>query len=195
MDTPENGNGLERKPVVPLRALLISFLKLGTTSFGGGTVAWTHREIVERRQWLTEEKFLRTLAIAQVLPGANPVNLAVYIGMQLRGFAGALLATFGMVALPFCIILLLGLIYHQISAYPQTQSILGGLACVGIASMLITGIKSSRRLKGRITPICIAALVFVLVGVLRWPMIAVVVPAIPLSILVAYWFEKDRHHG
>ena len=53
------------------------FLRVGVTAFGGGTTAFTHRELVERTGWLTEQSFLTGLTIAQVLPGANPVNLAL----------------------------------------------------------------------------------------------------------------------
>jgi chromate transporter len=177
-----------RSPQVPLSAILATFLKLGATSFGGGTSAWMHREVVGRRGWLSEENFLETLTVAQVMPGANPVNLAVYVGLRLRGFIGAALAGFGMIAPAFCIILLLGFAYSHLSGYPQTHVVLGGLACVGIAATLTMGVKTARRLKGRIVPMAIAAAIFTMVGVLRWPLVAVVVAVAPLSILAA-WLE------
>ena len=60
-----------------LLELLIVFLKIGVFSFGGGTRPMMHRETVENRPWLSEKDFLAGFAIAQVLPGANPVNLAM----------------------------------------------------------------------------------------------------------------------
>lgn len=195
MDKSIDDVAIKQQPEVPLMALLVSFLRLGMTSFGGGTIAWTHREVVERREWLSEDKFLQMLTVAQVLPGANPVNIAVYVGVQLRGYLGGIVAAFGMVAMPFCFILLLGVTYHQLAAYPATQAVLGGLACVGIASMLLTGSKSAKRLKKQIVPICIAAAIFILVGVLRLSMVAVVLVAIPISILSAYWLENRRENN
>lgn len=184
----------EAKPPT-LPAILASFLRLGSSSFGGGTVGWTYREIVERRGWMSEEKFLQTVTIAQVLPGANPVNLAVYVGLQLRGLAGAALAAFGMIAMPFCIILLLSFTYQALSGYPQTRTVLGGLACVGIASLLMAGGKSARQLKKRYFPIAVAAVIFVLVGIVRLPMIPVVLVALPVSVGFAYWLEGDKTNG
>ena len=72
------------KERVPLLTLMAVFFRVGVTSFGGSTAAWLHREIVERRRWLDDEGFLTALTLAQVLPGANPVNLSIYVGSHLR---------------------------------------------------------------------------------------------------------------
>jgi chromate transporter len=195
MDKRVEEEALPAQAQVALSALLYVFLKLGASSFGGGVSGWIHREIVERRQWLSDDRFLQAITIAQVMPGANPVNLAVYIGMQLRGFVGAAVAAFGMITPAFCIILLLGAGYGFISRYPEAHVVLGGLACAGIASTLTMGIKTARRLKGQVVPIGIAAAIFIMVGVLRWPLVAVVATSAPLSIIAAYWLERKRRHG
>jgi chromate transporter len=185
-------------PQVSLPALLVSFLRLGTSSFGGGMAGWTHREIVERRQWLDEETFMNTLTIAQILPGANPVNLAVYIGLKLRGVVGACIAFSGMLAPAFTVILLMNLVYERLRAYPETHTVLQGLACVGIASTLTMGIKTARRLRRVPLPMLTALAVFLAVGPLRWPLIPVVAVAIPASVLFAFYGKsgrKERSNG
>lgn len=178
-----------------LRDILVSFLKLGTASFGGGTVAWTNREVVDRRGWMTEDRFLQVLTVALVMPGANPVNVAVSVGQELRGYAGAAVAAFGMVAPPFCIILLLAIFYHLISGYQHSATVLGGLACVGIASMLQTGLKGAQRLKGKLMPIAVAVVIFALVGIVRLPMVPVVLIGTPLSVLACYLMERRKTNG
>ena len=195
MDKRVEGSEHSLSHPASLSALLMAFLRLGATSFGGGTAAWTHREIVEHRQWLSEEQFLQALTVAQVMPGANPVNLSVFIGLQLRGFAGAVVAGFGMVAPAFCIILLLAAGYGLVSGYPAAHLVLGGLACVGIAATLTMGIKSARRMKGRVIPFGIAAAIFVMVGVFHWPLVAVVLAVTPISVFAAYWLERAPQHG
>jgi len=175
--------------------ILLSFLKLGTTSFGGGTVAWTNREVVLRRRWMSEDKFLQILTVAMVMPGANPVNLAVSVGQHLRGYSGATVAALGMIVPPFGIILLFGIGYRWLLAYPQTNTVLAGLACVGIASMLQTGVKTALRLTGQIVPILIAAAIFLAVGILRLPMVPVVLIAVPFSVAAAYLLDRRRRHG
>ncbi|MGO4622452.1 chromate transporter [Ensifer sp. 2YAB10] len=181
---------------VPVLDLLSSFLRLGASSFGGGMTGWTHREIVERRRWLTDQEFLQTLTIAQIMPGANPVNLAVYIGLKLSGLRGAAAALCGMIMPAFLAILALSFTYQQLRSYPEAQAVLRGLACVGIASSLTMGIKTARRLKPHVLPIGIAIAVFLTVGVLRWPLVLVVTGAIPISVAATFWLERRRsHHG
>ena len=180
-------------PQVPLSALFASFIRLGVSSFGGGMSGWTHREIVERRGWLDEDNFLKTLTIAQILPGANPVNLAVYIGLKLRGWIGAGVAMFGMIVPAFTVILLLSLAYERLNAYPAAHTVLRGLACVGIASTLTMGLKTARRLRRQVAPITIAAAVFIMVAILRWPLVPVVAAVIPISIFAAFLLKETKH--
>lgn len=193
MDKAVNEETMGSIPQVPLSALFVSFLRLGASSFGGGVSGWTHREIVERRGWLDEDNFLKTLTIAQILPGANPVNLAVYIGLKLRGWIGACVALVSMITPAFTVILLISLAYEELSAYPATHTVLRGLACVGIASTLTMGIKTARRLRRQTAPIVIAAAVFIMVGVLRWPLIPVVAVIIPVSIFAAFRLRETKH--
>lgn len=195
MDYEEGEQTASERAPVPLRALLGSFLKLGATSFGGGTTGWTHREIVERRAWLSEESFMQALTIAQVMPGANAVNLAVYVGMQLRGWAGATVAAFGIVTPAFVLILMFAGLYTQLYGYPQAQAVLTGLACVGMASTLAAGVKIAKRLTGQLVPIAIAVAIFVMVGILRWPLILVVAVFIPVSVISAYLLQRRSQHG
>ena len=172
-------------PQVPLPALAGTFLRLGIMSFGGGMAAWVHRELVERRGWVSEEAYLTGLTVAQILPGANPVNLALYFGLHLRGSAGAAAAALGLLAPSFTIILVLGAIYNRFADTSALHAILGGLATVGIAVSISVGVKFARQLGRNVVASLIAAAVFVAVGLLHWPMTPVVVVLAPISILLA----------
>jgi chromate transporter len=177
---------------VSLLSIGLCFLKLGVTSFGGGAVGWIYREVVENQRWMSDQRFLKSLAIAQILPGANVVNITVYVGMTLRGPAGAAVAAAGIVTLPLAILLLLGSAYEHIAGDPVARSILSGLLCVGLAAMLSTCLVASRQLRRHVGQIFIAATIFLLVGILRWPMIWVVLVMVPVSILGAYYFKIGR---
>ncbi len=173
-------------------SIFLSFLKIGLTSFGGGTSAWMHREVVERHRWLTEEQFLASLTVAQVLPGANPVNMAVYLGLQLRGGLGAMLAAVAMIVPAFGMILGLGLLYGFLSSSPATHLVLSGLAAVGVGATLVVGFKGARQFARKPMPVLVAAVTFVTVGLLRWPLIPVVLVAVPVSILLSFYLERGR---
>src|ERR1051326_1889508 len=169
------------KPPIPLLELMGVFFRVGVTSFGGSTAAWLYKEIVERRGWLDDDHFLTALTLAQVLPGANPVNLSIYVGSQLRGGIGGVAAAFGMIGPPFVIILILGYLYRQFGASPMAHAILAGLAAVGVGMTLSIGVKLARKVRKPI-PVAIAVALFVTVGVLHWPMLPMVLGLTPISI-------------
>jgi chromate transporter len=181
--TPEQS---AEKPRVPLLELIAVFFRVGITSFGGSTAAWLYRELVEKRGWLDEDHFLTALTLAQVLPGANPVNLAIYVGSQLRGGIGGAVAAFGLVAPPFCVILALGYLYFLYGSSPIAHAVLGGLAAVGVGMTLFIGVKLARKVRKPI-PVLIASVLFVTVGVLHWPMIPMVLALTPVSIALERW--------
>lgn len=176
---------------VPLTHLFLSFLRIGASAFGGSTQALIHRETVERRRWLDEQAYLAGFAISQVLPGANPVNLALYIGLKLRGGLGATIAVLAMIIPAFAGTMALGFAYRQLSGMPVTHFVLGGVAAAGVGATLSVGVKVVEKLPRQAAPYLVAAAVFGTVGLLRWPMLPVVLVAVPLSIALAYFGDRE----
>jgi chromate transporter len=174
------------KYTAKLSEVLLTFLKIGGSAFGGSTQALVFREVVDRRQWMTAEQFVAGQAIAQVLPGANPVNLALYVGLHVRGGLGALASVLGMIVPSFCIILVMGFAYRELSGQPATHFVLGGVAAAGVGATLAMGFKIVRKMPRKIWPPVVVLAVFAAVGLFRLPMIPVVLVAIPLSIAAAY---------
>ena len=179
-------------PRVPLFELFVVFLKLGTLSIGGGSQAFMYRDLVDVKRWIDGKAFVTGLALAQVLPGANPVNLALYFGQKLHGGLGATAAVFGMVVPAFCIILMAGYAYRQLAHFPATHFILLGAAAVGVAATMAMGIKIAKRLDRNWATILIGLVTFGAVGVLRLPMLPVICVVVPASILIFY-LRGGRH--
>ena len=113
---PRWGIGQPRRP--SLASLFAGFVSIGMMSFGGGLAAWIRREVVQRRGWLDDQQFLSGYALSQLVPGATNVNLAVFIGAQLRGVPGAVAAVLGLTALPVAIVLVLGVLYLHSQGMP-----------------------------------------------------------------------------
>jgi chromate transporter len=181
-------------PAVGLLQLLGTFVRLGAMTFGGSVQSWVHREVVERLGWIDNKAFLSGLTVAQVLPGANPVNIALYVGLKLRGGVGAAVAVVGMVVPAFCVILCLGYFYRGYGHLAVVHFVLAGLAASGVGATLTMGIKVARRLPRNLLTALIAVTVFFVVGVLRWPMIPVVAVAIPASIAAAFFANRRSVH-
>lgn len=183
------------RPAVGLPRLLATFARLGTVTFGGGLQSWIHREIVDRLGWVDEDTFLSGMTVARVVPGANGVNMALYVGFKLRGALGAAAAVLGMIVPAFCVILGLGYLYRSFGHLAAVHFVLTGLAAAGVGATLTMGIKVGRRLPRDLGTSLTAAGVFALVGVLRLPMIPVVLGLIPISVGLALVAERKPSHG
>jgi len=173
-------------PPVPLAEIMRLFARIGITSFGGGLSAWMYREVVDRRRWLAEDAFLSGLTLGQILPGANVVNLSVYIGQRLRGAAGSAVAVTALLLPPMIAVVILAAVLHRFGELPWLHDLLEGVAAGAIGLTFSVGIRSARHAasRGRWVPVLILA-VFGLVGLLRWPMIPVVLCLAPVGVLLA----------
>ncbi|MGH9852788.1 MAG: chromate efflux transporter [Blastocatellia bacterium] len=103
------------------------WVKLGFISFGGpaGQIAIMHRELVERRRWVSEERFLHALNYCMLLPGPEAQQLAVYIGWLLHRVRGGVVAGAFFVIPSIFILLALSYVY---AAYGQVAAVAGALA-------------------------------------------------------------------
>ena len=172
-------------PRVSLGALLAVFATLGMTSFGGGLSGWMNREVVQRRGWMTEEQFLAGLALTQVMPGPNAVNLACFIGQRLRGGAGLAVCALGVLVPPFVLILVLAVLYGQVAGSGWLRFVLSGMAAAGVGMNVAVALRAARGMVG-VVPFGIAAALFVGVGVLQLPMVGLVLVFGPLSVWLAW---------
>jgi len=156
------------------------------TSFGGGLSGWLLREFVQDRDWISEEDFLNGLAISQALPGINVKNMAIWIGHRLFGWRGALVAVAGIVVPPGIIIIILGTVISALILHPLTQILIAGAAAAATGLSLSIGILTARRVRREIIPLLFMFGTFIAVGILRLPLVWVVIAGGGLSILIEY---------
>jgi chromate transporter len=173
-------------PEVTHAALFFAFLKMGLLGFGG-VAPWVRQVIVEERRWMDDREFASLLGLSQVLPGANTINTAVLVGDRFRGISGAAAAVFGLIAMPLAIAVAIVELYGALS---QNIYIAAAISCAGAgaAGLVIgTGAKIARNLK--LTPriILVTLATFVAIGILRLPLVWVILCMVPLSIAAAYW--------
>jgi len=173
----------------PLADLFLGFFGIGAMSFGGGLAAWIRRETVQRRGWLDDRQFLAGYALSQIVPGATNVNLAVFIGAQLRGLAGAVVAVIGLMAVPVGLVMAAGALYAAARAGPTAVPIARALAGMGAAAIglnLATGIRlglSNLRTPGAVL---VAAITAAAVGLLDVPLLYALAAMIPVSFLLTW---------
>ncbi|MDP3834751.1 MAG: chromate transporter [Hydrogenophaga sp.] len=154
--------------------LFLSFTWLALQGFGG-VLAVVQRELVEKKRWMTREQFVEDWAVAQIMPGPNVVNLSMMIGGRYFGLPGALAALAGMLAAPLVIVLLLAVLYGSVADSAMAQNALRGMGAVAAGLITATGIKLisalDKNAMGMGVCIALAALTFVAIALLRWPLL------------------------
>lgn len=122
----------------PLGEVATLFLRLGCTAFGGPAahIAIMHDEIVKRRQWLTDEKFLDLLGATNLIPGPNSTEMAIHIGYMRAGWRGLWVAGMCFIVPAALIVLALAWLYVQFGTTPQASWLLYGIKPVVIAIIL-----------------------------------------------------------
>jgi chromate transporter len=161
------------------------FMLIGMQSFGGGLSAWMRREVVQRRDWMSERQFVSGMALCQICPGPNAVNLSVFIGTTLRGRMGAVAALVGMLVVPVIVVLTLGGLFARVQDLAWIASMMAGLGAGAIGMNLAMGIGMTRaNIRGAV-PAAVAAVVAVAVGIIGLPILPVLGVMLPVSLLLA----------
>jgi chromate transporter len=104
--------------------------------FGGGQKAQIRRQLVSMRHWITEQDFIEALEVAELLPGPNVLNLAVFIGQRIRGIPGAFVALVAGSVPPFLIVLAAGAFYFSRFNTPVVHSALSGATAAAVGLTL-----------------------------------------------------------
>jgi chromate transporter len=134
-----------------LRQLALYFLRLGSIGFGGpvALVGYMHRDLVEEKNWITEEDYKEGLALAQLAPGPLAAQLAIYIGYVHYKIIGATVAGIAFVIPSFIMVLGLGYAYVQAGGLPWMQAVFYGIGAAVIGIIAISSYKLSRKSLGK----------------------------------------------
>ncbi|HEX6706499.1 MAG TPA: chromate transporter [Albitalea sp.] len=172
-----------------LSDLFFTFNRMSLQGFGG-VLAIAQRELVERKGWMTREQFVETLSVSQVLPGPNIVNMTLMIGDRHFGWRGAMVALAGMLLVPTVIVLVLAALYAEFASQPVVAGALRGMGAVAAGLVISTGLKLLLTLKksamGLPLGLAFAALMFVAIALLHWPLVWTLVVLGPIAIAVAW---------
>jgi chromate transporter len=152
----------------------------------GGVLVWARRGIVDQHKWMTAEEFNETFALCHFLPGPNIVNLSVVFGSRFRGIAGAAAAFTGLVGPPAVVVTILAALYARFGEVEALRRILAGISCAAVGLLLAVVFRMMMPLIGKrdLVGLVVMAAVFIAIGLLRLPLPAVLLVAIPLSIAI-----------
>jgi chromate transporter len=169
------------------------WLKLGFISFGGptGQIAIMHEELVERRRWISEARFLHALNYCMLLPGPEATQLATYIGWLLHRTWGGIVAG-ALFVLPSALILwLLSFVYVTWGQIPWIAAIFYGLKPAVLAIVAAAVIRIGSKALKNVVMWSIAALAFIAIHWLHIPFPAIVFGAAAVGLVgERLWREK-----
>jgi chromate transporter len=168
-----------------LIALFVAFAKMSLAGFGG-VLVFARRAIVEQHRWMTAEEFNETFALCHFLPGPNIVNLSVVFGSRFRGVAGAATAFAGLVGPPVLVVTILAALYARFGEVDALRRILAGVFCAAVGLLIAVVFRMMTPLvrKRDLVGLVVLAAVFIAIGLLRLPLPAVLLVAIPVSIAI-----------
>ena len=162
-----------------LLTLFLTFLKAGGLTIGDGyaTIQPLKKALVKDTGWMTEEEFTEHLTVVHAMPGIFNVNLAAYLGMQLKGWKGSLTSLSGMVFPPFVIIIVFATFFDDLCQFEVVESFLRGARPAIVALIALPCIQMWRKSSINLSTIWIPVGAAICVGLLG------VSPSIIIAIL------------
>jgi len=178
----------QRAPVGAFE-LFQGFLKVGISGFGG-VMPFARRMLVDERAWLTEREFTEVLSLSQFLPGPNIVNVSIIVGNRFRGALGSVIASLGLMLMPFLIVLALAALYSRFASIEAVRSATAAVSSAATGLIIAMGLKMAKPLSGTTWQLAVAALGFVALGLLRVPLLWALLVLAPLSIGLSWWTRR-----
>lgn len=183
--TNDDTHGSDQRPSVTLRQLALMALYIGVTGYGGPAIMGQIRQIfVTRRRWVREQDFLTGLSLSQMLPGATGVNLITFLGYQIHGAWGALVAPVCFIFPALVLMTVLSAIYFAYGHVPLAQALFTGLGAVVIGLLVNATVMLGRSAIRDRWGIGIALVAFGLVFGLHTSVLLVVVSSAVLGYLL-----------
>ena len=165
------------------------WVKLGFINFGGpaGQIAIMHRELVEKKRWVSEQQYLRTLNFCMLLPGPEAQQVATYIGWRLHGTLGGIVAGSFFVIPSIFVLLLLSYLAVAHSDVPAINGLLYGVQPVVIAIVVEAVLRIGKRTLNHSLLVGFAILAFIALYFLSVPFPLVVLAAAVGGLLLSRW--------
>jgi chromate transporter len=139
------------KPGYSLGQLILYMLGLGTLGFGGpvALVGYMHRDLVERRGWITEDDYKEGLALAQMMPGPLAAQLGIYLGYVHYRIVGATVAGIAFVLPSFLMVVALGWAYAHFGGLSWMQAVFYGVGAAVVGIIAMSAYKLTRKTVGK----------------------------------------------
>jgi chromate transporter len=180
-----------KSPAPGVITLFFAFAKMSLAGFGG-VLAFARRGIVDEHRWMTADEFNETYALCHFLPGPNIVNLSVVFGSRFGGIAGGVAAFAGLVGPPMLLVMILAVLYAHFGQLEVLRHILAGISCGAVGLLIAVVLKMLMPLLKRrdVAGLLLMVAVFAAIGLVRWPLQAVLLVAVPVSLGITFLMRR-----
>ena len=183
---------IKKNKLLHLLDLYFAFFKVGAFTFGGGLamMPMMQRELIQQRNWITEDELIDYYAVGQSTPGIVAANVATFVGYKQVGIIGGIVATLGVVTPSLIIIMLLASLINSINEYPIVQKVLKGIN-VAVAALLTQVIVnfSKKTIKNWVNVIFMI-LSFIVVFVFKVPSFICILFGITVGVCLTFYNTK-----
>ncbi|MCX6357232.1 MAG: chromate transporter, partial [Candidatus Aureabacteria bacterium] len=166
--------------------LFFTFLKIGLFTVGSGysMLVLAERYVVVTYHWLTVQEFTDLVAISEVTPGPIIFNLATFVGTKVAGMPGAIIASLGLVTMPFLALYLIAIYYPVVRDYPRMKALMSVIRPIAIAFITLAVLKLFKTSITDLRSALIAVAVILLTYVADVSPIIIVIGGVLLALLV-----------
>ena len=188
-------------PSVSAKEAFLFWLKLGFISFGGpaGQIAIMHEELVERRHWISERRFLHALNYCMLLPGPEAQQLATYLGWLMHRTTGGIIAGLLFILPSLLLLILLSWVYLRFGQLTEVSAVLYGIKPAVVAIVLFAAYRIGSRALKNVVLWTLAALAFGAIFILHAPFPLIVFIAAIIGVLggrfTPQYFAVGGGHG
>lgn len=201
MENTETNKSNERPQPISFWEAVVYWFKLGFISFGGpaGQISMMHQELVEKRRWISEHRFLHALNYTMVLPGPEAQQLATYIGWLMHGVKGGIAA--GVLFVLPSLFILIGLtwVYLSYGDVPAVAGILYGIKPAVTAIVVFAAYRIGSRALNNNVLRAMAVLAFIAIFAYKIPFPYIVLTAGIIGYIGAHYapdkFKTGSGHG
>lgn len=172
--------------------LLLSFMKIGVVTFGGGyaMIPIIENETSKRRKWISEEDLIDVVALSESTPGPIAICAASFIGFKTAGFIGAMMATLGVILPSFVIIYLISLLLTNFADLDVVKYAFTGIRA-GVLALIIKAVVSMfKKAPHNVIAYAIMAVSFALVVLFSTNVLVIILSSAVIGIVCSYIARK-----
>lgn len=182
------------KKLKELFTIYFAFFKVGAFTFGGGLamMPMLQKELIEKKQWLTEEELIDYYAVGQSTPGIIAVNVATFVGYKRAGILGGIFGTLGIISPSLIIIMILANLINSISDYPIVQKALTGINVAVAALLTSVIINFAKKTIKNVWNAIFMLISFLLIFALKVPSFIVILFGLTTGIILTFIHKKKE---